>query len=477
MIEKVLNILQQECHLVADSSILIGVSGGPDSLCLLDVLFRAGYPLRVATFNHLLRPQAGQEIDRVRQYCTGRQIEFVTGQADVRQRAQELGRSIEEAARELRYDFLFQQAQLSGARAVAVGHTADDQVETILMHLLRGAGSSGISGMSFRSLPNAWSTTTPIIRPLLSTWRNEILQYIAAHELSASQDQSNLDQRFLRNRVRHELIPMLESYNPNVRKAIWRTACVLSDEQIFLNQVTKSAWQECVASQLADAILINPRPFTAQPIAIQRAMLRKAISQLNPGLRDIDFEAIERARQFIQMPTLNLQMDLIAEIQLLYETEQVWLARRDSSLPDQQWPQLAIPVPGRLDIPGKIMISQEWELQASFQDLDDKTRQMALTNSDPFQIWLDLGQLQGPLIVRSRSDGDRFQPLGMNGRSVKLSDFFINQKLPRRARNLWPLIYAANDICWIPGLRSSHLFRLTNQTSRAAYLTMRPVPS
>jgi tRNA(Ile)-lysidine synthase len=477
MIENVLNILQQECHLMADSSILIGVSGGPDSLCLLDVLIQAGYPLKVATFDHLLRPQSGQEVDRVRQYCTVRQIEFVSGQADVYQYAQDLGLSIEEAARELRYAFLFQQAQQYHARAVAVGHTADDQVETVLMHLLRGAGPSGLSGMGFHSLPNPWSTIIPIIRPLLSTWRKEILQYIDDHELSASQDQSNLDQRFFRNRLRHELIPTLESYNPNVRKTLWKTAQVLSDEQIVLNQVSESAWQTCIVSQSAEAVQFSSGHFNQQPAAIQRVLLRKAIGHLIPGLRDIDFEAIERARQFIQMPSLSFRMDLIAGLQLLYEKERVWLTIREGNLPSQHWPQLAIPSPASLDIPGKIQISQEWELQASFRTLDGKSRQNALNNTDPYQIWLDLDQLELPLVVRTRMPGDRFQPLGMNGRSVKISDLFINQKLPRRARDRWPLICIGDEICWIPGFRVSHPFRLTDQTSRAVYLTMRLILS
>jgi tRNA(Ile)-lysidine synthase len=476
MLEKLLNILQQECHLLADSSILIGVSGGPDSLCLLDVLTRTGYPLKVATFDHLLRPQSGQEVDRVRQYCTDRQIEFVTGQADVHQHARDLGLSIEEAARELRYAFLFQQAQLFDARAVAVGHNADDQVETILMHLLRGAGPSGISGMNFRSLPNPWSATIPIIRPLLSTWRKEIIQYIDEHGLSASQDQSNLDHRFLRNRLRHELIPLLESYNPNVRKALWKTAQVLSDEQIVLKQVSESAWQECIGSQSEDAIQFSAKHFNKQPAAIQRSLLRKAIGYLNAGLDDINFEAIERARQFIQSPSQSFQMDLVAGIQLLYETGYVWLTRREADLPIEHWPQLAIHTPRHLDIPGKWLISQEWELQASFRHLDEKTRQNALINTDPFQIWLDLDPLELPLVLRTRLPGDRFQPLGMNGRSMKLSDFFINQKLPRRARDRWPLICVADEICWIPGFRGSHAFRLTDQTSRAVHLTMRLIP-
>ena len=477
MIEKILNILQQECHLMADSSILIGVSGGPDSLSLLDTLSQTGYPLKAATFNHLLRPQSGQEVDRVRQFCADRNINFVTGQADVHQHARELGISIEEASRELRYAFLFQQAQLWDASAVAVGHNADDQVETILMHLLRGAGSSGLSGMRFRTLPNPWSSSIPIIRPLLSTWRTEINQYVERHQLPVSQDQSNLDRRFLRNRLRHELIPNLETYNPNVKQALWRTAQVHFDEQVVLDYASSAAWLACIDRQLPNAIRIQTSAFNNQLVAIQRALLRKAIGVLTPGLRDIDFNAIERARSFLQVPSRSHRVDLIAGLQLFYENGQVWLARQKTELPEPNWPQTAISSQESMEIPGKIMIAPTWELQALFRMLDQEIRQEAIHNSDPYQAWLDADRVELPLAIRTRRPGDRFQPLGLENGTMKLSDFFINQKLPQRARALWPLICSGEEICWIPGFRSGHPYRLTNQSVRAVHLILRQIPS
>jgi tRNA(Ile)-lysidine synthase len=473
MIAKMLNILQQECRLMADSSILIGVSGGPDSLCLLDLLIKTGYPLIVATFDHLLRPQSGLEVEFVRQFCADRRIVFVTGQADVRQHAREQGLSIEESARQLRYDFLFHQAQLSSANAVAVGHTADDQVETILMHLLRGTGLSGLVGMRFRTLPNPWSATIPLIRPLLSTWHNEIDQYVEQHELPVSYDQSNLDQRFFRNRLRHELIPQLETYNPNVRKALWRTALVLADEQVVLEHVAEAAWQVCIDRQLPDAVRIQVAQYNQQPVAVQRALLRKAIGKLRPGLRDIDFEAIERAREFIQSPSRSRTVDLIAGLRLYYELAQVWLARQDAELSNPDWPQLAASTRGLLDIPGKFLISPTWELQASFRKLDPDTYQQALNNRDPYQAWLDPERLALPLVIRTRSAGDRFQPLGFGDGSMKLSDFLINAKLPRRARDRWPLVCSGEEICWVPGFRIGNLYRLTHLTHQAVQLILR----
>ena len=457
---------------MAGSSILIGVSGGPDSLYLLDILRQLNYALIVATFNHLLRPQAVAEVEQVRHFCEKKQIAFVTGQGDAHQYAQENGLSLEEAARTIRYGFLFQQAQLCKAEAVAVGHTADDQVETILMHLIRGSGPTGLSGMRYRSLPNPWSTTIPIVRPLLSTWRSEIEQYVTRHELPASQDQSNLDKRFFRNRLRHELIPQLETYNPNIRTALWKTAQVLAEEQAVLESAMEVAWQTCVDDKQQAVIQFQVTQFNQQPIAIQRGLLRKAIGNLIPGLRDIDFEAIERARAFIQSPSRSHRIDLIAGLIMHYEQGQVWLGRQEAEFPTPDWPQLTLAAQGHLTIPGELLLSPHWKLQASFRELDQNTRQEAIKNPDPYQAWLDADQIAAPLIVRSRKPGDRFRPLGLIGGSMKLSDFFVNHKLPRRARDHWPILCSGQEICWVPGFQSSDAFRLTEQSRRSVHLSL-----
>lgn len=475
MIDNLLNILQQECRLMTDSSVLVGVSGGPDSLCLMDLLTRTEYPLTVATFDHLLRSQSGSEVEMVREYCTDHRITFVTGAADVRLHAGEHGLSIEESARQLRYDFLFRQAEMVGASAVAVAHTADDQVETILMHLLRGAGPSGLTGMRYRTLPNPWSTTIPIIRPLLSTWRNEIDQYIEQHALPVSLDLSNQDVRFFRNRVRHELIPALETYNPNVRAALWKTARLLADEQAVLDHVVEAAWHECVDQQLSVAICFDADLFNQLPPAVQRLLLRKAISQLLPDLRDVEYEAIERARQFFQSPSRSQTIHLMAGLHLTYEMAKIWLAWQDARLPELGWPQLDPSTRKLLNVPGKVQISPQWELQASFRNIDRITRQQVVNNQDPYQAWLDPERLSLPLLVRTRQVGDRFQPLGFDEGSIKLSDFFINEKLPRRARDDWPIICSGETVCWVPGFRSANPFRITEHTLQAVHLHLRNI--
>ena len=188
MLEKIATVLQDECQVVRDRPLLAAVSGGADSLALLDALWRLGYRLAVAHLDHQLRPesseQAGELARRVREIG----IPFYMKRADVAGFAQSQGLSLEEAGRILRYQFLFSQAAELNSQAVLTGHTADDQVETVLMHLLRGSGLPGLCGMAFRSLPNPWSPETALVRPLLSTWRSVVNAYLEQRGLQPIED-------------------------------------------------------------------------------------------------------------------------------------------------------------------------------------------------------------------------------------------------------------------------------------------------
>ena len=171
MLDKIARSLQNEGKLEAKNLILVGISGGPDSLCLLHALHTLGYNLVAAHVNHRLRPEADEEAQMVKQFVGGLGVRFISCKVDVLSYADEHKVSIEEAARTIRYHYLFEQAEDVGASAVLVGHNADDQAETILMHLLRGSGLAGLRGMEYRSVPNPWSEHIPLLRPLLFTWR------------------------------------------------------------------------------------------------------------------------------------------------------------------------------------------------------------------------------------------------------------------------------------------------------------------
>ena len=234
---------RDDCRLDPSRPLLIGVSGGPDSLCLAHALHALHYHLLIAHFDHHLRPESSTEARMVQDWSAANRLPFLLGEGDVRSFAKTQRLSIEEAARTLRYRFLFAQARQHQAQAVAVAHNADDQVETILMHLLRGAGLSGLKGMLPVSLNEGWDETIPLVRPLLGVWRKDIEDYCTTQHLAPNLDASNDDTTYYRNRLRHQLVPHLETYNPQIRQVIWRTGRALAGDADTVDAALASAWQ------------------------------------------------------------------------------------------------------------------------------------------------------------------------------------------------------------------------------------------
>jgi tRNA(Ile)-lysidine synthase len=471
MFENMKDILSDDLRLALDQPVLVGVSGGPDSLCLLDVIERSGYLPIIAHFNHKLRPEADSEAEVIRRFAEDRDMLFVVGEADVAALAAAEKNSIEEAARNARYTFLFDQAINYGAQAVVVGHNADDQVETVLMHLLRGSGLSGLGGMLARALPNAWSENIPLVRPLLGIWRDQILEYCQEQGLEPVIDSTNEDRTYFRNRLRQELIPYLESYNPSIRKVIWRSAEVLRGDFELLDQSVDQAWQECFQISGPGYVAIDARRAGKYPIGVQRHLVRRAIAFLRPELRDIGFEAIESGRAYLHKLQGPAEVDLIAGLKLLSETGRLWVAEWNAELPTDDWPQM-LAGESVLSIPGSIKLAGSWQLVAEKISAENLAQDQTLGNNDPYLVQLDLESIQTPLLVRARREGDRFLPFGMGEHSVKLSDFMINEKLPQRARQDWPLVCSGEQIAWVPGYRLAHPFRITDSTQVAVKLKL-----
>lgn len=475
------DVLRTACQLDPARPVLAGISGGPDSLCLLDVLHATGYRVIVAHFNHRLRPEADLEAASVSGHARTLNLPFLTEAGDVRKFARLEGMSIEEAARTLRYRFLFAAARREGAQAVAVGHTADDQVETVLMHFLRGAGLAGLKGMEYRSFLPVFDAEIPLVRPLLSLWRADTERYCREHNLQPHFDASNADETYFRNRLRHTLIPELEKYNPRFKEALVRTANTLQGDYALLQGGVDAAWQEVFADSREDWVAFDEVRLRACPRAVRWALFRRAGETLRPESRDIGFEALERAAAFVDNPA-SRQVDFVNGLYLFAENGRIYLAAYEADLPFAQWPQVQVeqlPVRwGRLDLGnGWVLLAKSMLFLKKVQPFLEELQQQ----NDKWTAWLDADKTAGwpvlstveALTVRGRRRGDRFQPLGMEEGSVKLSDFFINVKLPRRARDKWPLVCAGKHIVWIPGYRIAHPFRVTEKTRRVLKVALR----
>lgn len=464
-------ILTEQCGLTKDIQhpILLGLSGGPDSMCLCELLKKNGFFIVAAHFDHGLRPTSAEEADKVRKYVEGRGIPFILSREDIKAYAEREKLSIEEAARSRRYEFLFNEARRVDAQAVAVAHNADDQAETILMHILRGTGLTGLRGMPFKTFLQEWDARIPVVRPLLNVWRSEIMTYCEENLLTPIFDESNLDTQFFRNRLRNELIPELKTYNSQIKSALWRIGKTIEGDVETINQASDEAWKCCCRVATQDYVLFDASHFSQLGVGLQRNLIRRAISLFHPGLRDVDYHVIERGVGAVKNPIQRAPIDLIANLVMVVERGDILITKKNFQLKNKEWPQLEKDTFRQISIPGITMICDGWKVKAAVMDVPAVSEDW-FENPDPFQVRLDAEMLFGPISLRSRQAGDRFDPLGMDGHQMKLSDYFINEKLPHNARDSWPLILCGERVVWIPGMRSAHFCRITSRTRKILHM-------
>jgi tRNA(Ile)-lysidine synthetase-like protein len=496
-------------------TVVVGVSGGPDSLCLLHLLRRLAPELRlwlhVAHLHHGLR---GDEADADAAFvaeladCWG--LPCTVGRADVAALAHEIGLSLEEAARQARYRFLAGVAEAGGAATLAVGHNADDQAETVLMHFLRGSGVTGLRGMLPRTslddyrlyaaagedltprpplLPGEGESDAPslagrglggrcailsadgdagdppptsdphisrqesprlhIVRPLLSIARAEIETYCTEHRLAPRFDRSNEDTTFFRNRLRHELLPLLETYNPGIRQVLAHTAEVLAGDHAVLRRVVEEAWTSLVSVEGPEEVCFSLSVWRGMPLGLQRATLREAIHRLRRSVRNINWEHVERAVWLAREGHTGQAATLAAglELQIGYDSLRV----AGEGVPWQvDLPQVSEPL--SLRAPGVTEIGGGW--QVIVQGLQpDEVPDDYHAGVDPWSAFLAADMVGDALTLRPRAPGDRFCPQGLAGHSVKLNEFMIDAKIARDARSGWPLLVGRGGIVWVCGLR------------------------
>jgi tRNA(Ile)-lysidine synthase len=306
----------------------------------------------------------------------------------------------------------------------------------------------------FTQPPDQPPESLVIIRPLLGVRRSEIEGYCASQGLAPRFDRSNLDTTYFRNRLRHELLPLLETYNPNIHARLCNTAAVVAADYELLDELRERAWREVVREELKGAIVFGRAEWRALPVALQRATLRRAAYRLRRTLRDVDFCHVEHARQIGARGETGAQATLPMGLALTvgYDTLTMGdggdappLPLADEPLLWQAGP-LAVRVPGRTPLPGS-----DWALHATSEEEWDLPAIAA--NPDAWTAYLDADKLGGPLSLRSRRPEDRFRPQGMGGHSLKLSALMINLKIPRAQRDHVPLLVAGDEVVWVCGRR------------------------
>ena len=448
--------------------LVVAVSGGPDSVCLLYILLelreQLGVALHVAHLNHRLR---GSDSAADAAYVAGLArrlgLPATIESRDVKAYCKTNRLSLEEAAREVRYSFLAQVARSVGAARIAVGHTADDHIETVLMHLLRGSGTRGLRGL----LPvNRWRSgglDLTVIRPLLDVTRLDTAAYCRARRLRPRIDSSNLSVEPFRNRVRHFLIPELRKYNPRVDEALRRTAAIAAADLDYIDQAVDRLWPEIVREQ-DGGLIIDKKGLVALPPALKQHLLRRAVESVLGSLKDIEAGHIEDLLDVLEKPAGRL-IGLPFGITLTVEYDRFVLAKDSVSL--CPFPPLesetALNIPGLTRLPG-------WNIEAAV--LSPSEVKFTEAKDTGFSAYFDFARTGRDLSVRSRRPGDRFQPLGMDG-VKKLNRFMIDARVPRSWRRRVPVVVSPAQIVWVVGCRIDERVKVTGATSKVLRLVFR----
>ncbi len=471
--------------IAAGARIVVGVSGGPDSVTLLHLLQRLSGPhdlhLHVAHLNHSIRGEAAEADMRfVARLAEEMGLPFTSETRDIPRLAEEGGLAWEETARRERYAFLGRVAEQVGAQSIAVGHHADDQSETVLMHLLRGAGPSGLRGMlpatrlrDYRLLTRCNGSALPsselmLIRPLLGTPRADIEAYVQEHGLETRFDHSNLDTTYFRNRLRHEVLPELARINPRFSERLRNLAEVVRADYQLLQEFVSVAQDTLLVATHPDAVVFDLKRWREQPLAIQRALVRRSAYRLHCTLRDVDFDHVEQAVDVAQRGLTGAQAILPRDLRLTVGYTTLTIAQASALHLPAERPWMA---PGDeivVAIPGVTSLPRGWSLHA--QELAEWDITSITENPNPLVAWIDAQALDTHPVLRTRQEGDRFAPQGMHGSEVRLSDFLINTKLPRPWRDHLPLLASPDHILWVAGLRLSETALVRPDTRRIVHL-------
>ena len=467
LLEHAEHILQTAGLLQPSGRVLVvAVSGGPDSLTLLSLLHDLAkrYSLRLhgAHLNHGLRgSESDEDAGYVQEACQSLQVPVTIGRADVQGLRARHRLSWEAAAREARYDFLAHVAEAVGASAVALGHTADDQAETVLLHLLRGTGIRGLQGMLPLSRWHSRDGTHEVVlvRPILEATRQETVAYCASRGLVPRYDSSNLQDRFTRNRIRHNLMPQLQRYNPAARHALTRMAGAVAQDVAYIDQQVRKVWPSIVYRE-PWGLRLRRDAFNELHPSLRAHILQRAYTEVAGEARDLNMAQIEGMRHLAEQGA-GRSLSLSHRLRFFTSYKELLITRE---APGSPWPQ---PQDLRLPLPGEVC-SQGWHIRLRCVS----NAQLAQTSigDDPFRAYLSRASISEELWMRSRKAGDRFQPLGME-ETKKLKDFMIDAHIPRAWREGVPLVVGKKGIAWVVGWRISQWARVTPETRDVVEIT------
>lgn len=422
-LEKVRNYIRQHHLLEEGARVLVGLSGGPDSVCLARILDSLGYGVVAVHCNfHLRGDESLRDEQFVASLCLQMGWELHRVDFDTQTYARQQKISIEMAARELRYEHFRSLLHDTQAHVIAVGHHQDDNIETLLLNAVRGTGIRGLCGMQPRN--------NDVVRPLLCLTRQEILAHLADILQDFVTDHTNLEDAYARNKVRLDVLPLLEHINPGAMKNLASTQENLAEVMKVYQQAMQQSLAECVEQRANGEIYIHIAKLQSQPSPI--SILHETLSPL--GFNKAQMEDM---------------------LHTLHESGKVFTAEGRRALVDRQH---------------IIVEAAHYPMPAIHQEVVDV--QDLHMQKDPSHAYLDADKLHGELTLRPPRTGDTFAPFGMGGKRKLLSDFLTDQKLTLFEKEHQPLLMDGNEIAWVVGRRSSELYRVDEHTKRVLHITV-----
>ena len=464
--EKVQQTIRKFDMLSFNDRVLIGVSGGPDSVTLLNVLlsFKKRYSLSffIAHLNHMLRgKESDDDVNFVKNLAQKLDLPCEVKSCNLTKISRKEHLTLEEAARKYRYKFYLESAKKFRANKIALGHNADDQVETVLMRFLRGSGLEGLMGVP--------PVRGKIIRPLIECSRAEVEEYCKENKIEYRVDSSNKEVVYFRNKIRLELLPLLsKGYNKNIKDTMLRLRSIISEVSEYLHQETELLFKEVARRESPETVIIDLKKFTSLPLALKRRIIRKSIEVVKGNLYSISFKhnneilkltKYQLGEKEIYLPD-NLMVKKIYNKLIIYKKE---ISKEQTEEMPTHW-EYDILIPGETEIRSlgikfEIKILDSADIKSSLYLAGKKSK-------GEFLEFIDYNKVKLPLKLRNRRSGDRFYPLKMKGLK-KVKDFFIDNKIPKSHRDLIPILVDNEDqIVWIIGMRLDDRVKINSDTKR-----------
>jgi len=461
MLKKILiDTIKNTGMLREGDGVAVAFSGGGDSTALLHVLASMRSELKIKLFachlNHKLR---GTEADGDAQFCRGFAerlgVPIYMKEMDIAGIATKRGWNIEEAGRIARTAFYHRAMRHFGADKTVTAHHMNDQAETFLINLLRGSGETGLGGIA--PIRDGW-----LIRPLIKCPKSEIEKYLKENDISFRTDETNTDTTIIRNRIRLTLIPLLEKdYNPRIVNGLSQTADIIrgADE---LSAELADAFFRKIVNHAKDSVSIEKQLFAVLPIHLKRILIRNSFAQAAGSRRRLTFEQVEDILNDVRAGAKDSRISLPFgfEAEIREDKISILPSKKDDT---EKGFELSFEIPGEIEIPD---IGRSWRVE--IKDYTSSLLEESILN--PLIGIFDAEKISSPVTVRNRRDGDRMQPLGMQG-TKKLQDIFTDKKIPRRRREEFPVFTSSAEIFWIPGIASGERFKVSEKTKKVVVFT------